>query len=168
MASASEGQAHEKSPVQYAGFGRRLAALLIDAPLRLVISLAVVLLPMRFLVLSVARELGSADPNYLWHAMSPLNKAFVFAFWLFAAILVPWLYTALQESSNPQATVGKRILGIQVTDLQCHRISFGRASGRFFARIIPTVGIGYLLVLFTRRKQALHDLIAQCLVVRAI
>lgn len=86
--------------------------------------------------------------------------------WLFAAVIIPWLYTALQECSIAQATLGKRLLRIQVTDLEGRRISFGRASGRFFGRLSPSFGIGYCLVLFTRRKQALHDLIASCLVVR--
>jgi len=153
---------------EYSGFARRFAALCIDGPLRFAMGLAIVFLPMRFLVFGLARQSGSTDPNYIWRTMSLLDKAFVFAFWLVASIVVPWLYTAIQECSNRQATLGKRLLGIQITDLTGRRISFARASGRFFARLLPTFGIGYLMMLFTSKKQALHDLIAGCLVIRAV
>jgi uncharacterized RDD family membrane protein YckC len=78
------------------------------------------------------------------------------------------LYYSVMESSPWQATLGKRALGLQVTDLQGRRISFGRATGRYFAKIVSglTLSIGYLMAGFTRRKQALHDIIAECLVVR--
>jgi uncharacterized RDD family membrane protein YckC len=164
---ASENAFGRPEDVKYSGFGRRFGALCIDGPLRFALGLAVVFLPMRFLVVSLASESGSADPNYLWRTMPTLDKIFVFAFWLVAAIVVPWLYTALQECSLRRATLGKRLLGIQVTDLTGGRVSFGRASGRFFARLLPTFGIGYLVMLFTSKKQALHDLIASCLIIRA-
>jgi uncharacterized RDD family membrane protein YckC len=82
-------------------------------------------------------------------------------------VLIDWLYYACQESSAHRATVGKRALGIVVTDLAGNRISFGRATGRYFAHIITfmTLGIGYLIQPFTKRRQALHDLIAGTLVV---
>jgi uncharacterized RDD family membrane protein YckC len=56
-----------------------------------------------------------------------------------------------------------------VTDLQGRRITFARASGRFFAKIITgliPLGIGYIMAGFTEKKQALHDMIASCLVLR--
>jgi uncharacterized RDD family membrane protein YckC len=78
------------------------------------------------------------------------------------------LYYSLMESSPWQATLGKRALGLQVTDLHGNRISFGRATGRYFAKIVSglTLSIGYLMAGFTRRKQALHDIISECLVIR--
>jgi uncharacterized RDD family membrane protein YckC len=81
--------------------------------------------------------------------------------------LVDWLYFAKLESSARQATIGKRALGIAVTDLAGRRISFGRATGRYFAKFLSSVAaIGFLMAGFTARKQALHDMIAGCLVVR--
>jgi uncharacterized RDD family membrane protein YckC len=72
------------------------------------------------------------------------------------------------ESSAKQATVGKMALGIIVTDLDGRRIGFGRATGRYFAKILSalTLGIGFLMAGFTERKQALHDMVASCLVIR--
>jgi uncharacterized RDD family membrane protein YckC len=77
-----------------------------------------------------------------------------------------WLYFALMESMKG-ATLGKMALGIIVTDLQGNRISFGRATGRYFAKIISslTILVGYIMAGFTQRKQALHDIIAGCLVI---
>lgn len=82
-------------------------------------------------------------------------------------IIVGWLYWATLESSKYQATLGKMALGIKVTDLNGGRINFGKATGRFFSRIFSnlTFGIGYLMAAFTKNKQGLHDIIANCLVV---
>lgn len=81
-----------------------------------------------------------------------------------------WIYYAAMESSQKQATVGKIALGIKVTDLNGDRISFGKASGRFFGKIISwlILGIGFLMIAFTARKQGLHDTMAGCLVVNKV
>jgi uncharacterized RDD family membrane protein YckC len=78
------------------------------------------------------------------------------------------LYYPIMESSDSQATFGKRAVGIKVTDLYGRRISFGRALGRHVAQGVCwlTLGLGYLMASFTERKQALHDMIAGTLVVR--
>src|SRR5215468_1785882 len=67
----------------------------------------------------------------------------------------PWLYEAFMLSSEWQATVGKRVMSIVVTDLNGGRISFARATGRHFAKYISLfiLGIGYIMVAFTARKQ---------------
>lgn len=72
----------------------------------------------------------------------------------------PWLYFALMESSSWQATLGKRAIGAQVTDLNGQRISFAHATGRYFATALCyiTLYIGFVMAAFTARKQALHDM----------
>lgn len=82
--------------------------------------------------------------------------------------LVSWLYFSLMECSKKQGTLGKMALAIKVTDLSGERISFGRATGRFFAKIISgfILLIGYFMAGWTEKKQALHDMIASSLVVR--
>jgi predicted Zn finger-like uncharacterized protein len=84
-------------------------------------------------------------------------------------ITIGWLYFAFLESSARQATLGKMALGIQVTDLSGDGISFGRATGRHFGKIISafTLLVGYFMAGFTRKKQGLHDIMAGCLVVNA-
>ena len=83
-------------------------------------------------------------------------------------IVVAWLYSAIMESSPRQATLGKMALGLIVTDENGERITFARASGRHFAKIISglILLIGYMMAGWTERKQALHDMIAGTLVVR--
>ena len=78
-----------------------------------------------------------------------------------------WLYHTLMESSRRQATLGKMALGIIVTDLNGNRISFARANGRFFGKWVSgmIMNIGYLMAAFTEKKQALHDMLASCLVI---
>ncbi|GAN67557.1 RDD family protein [Acetobacter orleanensis] len=84
--------------------------------------------------------------------------------------LVPALYFILFESSRFRATPGKRLCQLEVTTLDGARISIGRATLRFLIKALlsfPLLYIGVLMVAFTRRKQALHDLIAGTLVIRA-
>jgi uncharacterized RDD family membrane protein YckC len=81
---------------------------------------------------------------------------------------VSWFYFSWMESSKFQATLGKMAMGIVVTDTNGQRISFGRATGRYFAKYISgfLLAIGYIMAAFTERKQALHDMIAGTVVSR--
>ena len=82
--------------------------------------------------------------------------------------VVEWLYHSLMESSRYQGSLGKMALGIVVTDMSGRRISFGRATARHFSKIVSglTIYIGFMMAGWTRQKQALHDMIAGCLVIR--
>lgn len=82
-------------------------------------------------------------------------------------IVLNWLYFTLFESSSYQTTPGKLAIGIKVTDLEGRRISFARANGRYWGKIVSGIIflIGYIMAGFTERKQALHDIMAGCLVV---
>ena len=82
--------------------------------------------------------------------------------------IVAWLYYAFMESSSMQATLGKKALGLRVVDMDGSPISFWRASGRFWAKIPSGLlcAVGFIMAAFTDKKQALHDMMASCLVVR--
>ncbi|MCY3765453.1 MAG: RDD family protein [Gemmatimonadetes bacterium] len=86
---------------------------------------------------------------------------------LICYLSIDWLYYAIMESSSLQATLGKLAVGIAVTDLKGNRISFARASGRHFAKMISrmTAYFGYVMAAFTERKQTLHDMMAGCIIV---
>ena len=90
--------------------------------------------------------------------------------WLFSVlrVAISWLYFSIFESSYKQATPGKIDLKLKVTDLNGQRISFWRATGRYFAKIVSglILYIGFLMIFFTKKRQGLHDLWAKCLVVR--
>lgn len=82
------------------------------------------------------------------------------------SIIIVWLYYTLMESSSKQATLGKMALGLVVTDMEGKRISLLRATGRHFGKMVSfmTMMVGFILAGITPRKQALHDIIAGCLV----
>ena len=83
-------------------------------------------------------------------------------------LMFSWCYYAGLESSPIQATFGKYAVGLYVTDNKGDRISFGRATARHFSKIISNIVLllGYLLAGWTSKKQALHDLISDCLVLK--
>ena len=85
-------------------------------------------------------------------------------------LLVLYPYFVLMESSRLQGTIGKLILGLKVTDTFGRRISFGRASGRFFGKLLSgqILLIGYLMAALTAKKQALHDVLARTLVINKV
>jgi uncharacterized RDD family membrane protein YckC len=78
------------------------------------------------------------------------------------------LYGPIMESSRAQATVGKIAFGLIVTDTSYRRISFWRGLGRHFAKILSALVLylGYVMVVFTPQKRALHDYIAGTVVLR--
>ena len=84
------------------------------------------------------------------------------------SLILGWLYYALQESGSLQATVGKKAMGLKVVDMNGQRISFGKATGRHFGKIISTIIllIGYLMMIWDDKKQTLHDKMANTLVVK--
>lgn len=77
-------------------------------------------------------------------------------------LLVGWIYSAKMHSGPRQATFGRSAMGIIMTDEQGRRVTFGKASGQYFSTIISglILGIGYLMILFTAKKQGLHDMLA--------
>jgi len=141
---------------QRIGFGRRLGAYVIDFVL---VTIGLVLLVFVLSIFAVIALLSSgqdlADQN--------LNLGLSLSLYAIAFVLA-WLYFAGLESSAWQATIGKRLLRLVVTDLSGQRIGFGRATGRYFGKLL--IVIGGWFILFTGRKQALHDLMASTLVVR--
>jgi uncharacterized RDD family membrane protein YckC len=156
------------APRPYAGFWLRLVAYLIDSVVALVVTgvvLGVCVLGIGVGTLKTAfSEANPQDPALPFAIMG------WFIFGGFVMLVLQWLYFAWMESSEHQATLGKMALGLIVTDLNDQRVSFGRATGRFFAKIITsyTFFIGYIMAGFTEKKQALHDMIASTLVLRKI
>jgi uncharacterized RDD family membrane protein YckC len=158
------------SSVQYAGFWLRFVAYLIDGFISGLVFL-ILLIPLLILTGAGAAlsKIGSGE-DISDDVAAFLGLGFIFGF--FGIIfIVGWLYYALSESSSWQATLGKKMLNLKVTDLSGQPISFGRASGRYFAKMITgmiPLGIGYILAGFTEKKQAIHDMIASCLVLRKV
>ncbi|KLE33875.1 hypothetical protein AAW00_12460 [Aurantiacibacter luteus] len=83
-------------------------------------------------------------------------------------IVIGVAYFAVMESGPWQATLGKKALGLIVTDLNGNRISLARAIGRYFGKFLSSIIllIGFIMVAFTEKKQGLHDMLASTLVVK--
>ncbi len=89
--------------------------------------------------------------------------------WPGVLVFCAWLYFGLMESSAKQATLGKRLLHIFVADSRGRRVSFLRASGRYFGHILCwslAAGAGFFPALFTERRQGLHDWLSDCVVLQ--
>ena len=137
----------------FAGFWWRVLAYIIDS---LIMSL--VFLPFG-LVIGVVMAGSGLDENSPTIPLVNLGTNGI-------SIVAGWLYHGFLESSSWQGTIGKKVLGLRVTDMNGNRISFGRATGRYFGTILSGMicFIGFLMVAFTEKKQGLHDLLAGTLV----
>ena len=140
--------------MEYAGFWIRVLAYIIDA---IILGIAGAVIGGIFGGVIGATGGDMSDPlggaNLLLNAVS---------------LVLGIAYFAGLESSDWQATVGKKALGLVVTDTAGNRITFGRAIGRYFGKILSglILLIGYIMIAFTERKQGLHDMLASTLVVK--
>ena len=95
-------------------------------------------------------------------------EGFFIVLYYILAFLSAWLYFTIMQSSKLQATVGKKVCNLVVVDPAGNRISFGKANVRFWSKFISGAifGIGYLMAAFTEKHQALHDMIADTVVLK--
>jgi uncharacterized RDD family membrane protein YckC len=154
-------------PSPYAGFWLRFLAYIIDSVLAGIVFGIFALLVVAIVGIGYFRtifeNMNGEDSTVPVAFISLILLASAFS------VVITWVYYAWMESSPHQGTLGKMALGLIVTDPQGRPISFARASGRFFAKIVTGMipfGIGYIMAGFTEKKQALHDMIAGCLVLR--
>lgn len=133
--------------MEYAGFWNRLAACVIDSVIVIVV----------YIILSFAKVPGF-DFNTTGAQESSLSSLLPF--------LLNWLYFALMESSAKQGTLGKLAMRLKVTNLAGEKISFAKATGRYFGKFVSALifCIGFIMVAFTTKKQGLHDKMAETLV----
>ena len=136
----------------YASFGARLVAMIIDI---VIVNTASSMIQAPFLALM----LGNLNST-------TMIVGFVAPIFLVGGLAV--FYTVWLESSAWQATLGKKILGLRVVDLDGRRITFWKSASRNFNKSISSLilGLGYLMPLWTKKRQALHDRMARCLVIK--
>jgi uncharacterized RDD family membrane protein YckC len=152
--------------VAYAGFWLRFVAFIIDQLLLYFVGM-ILFLPFAASMSMGMRGMMTGRPPNLEELLPMIHAMLRLAL---LRMVIHWLYYSLLESSAWQGTLGKKALGLEVTDLDGNRISFGRATGRFFAKIISSIilFIGYIMAGFTEKKQALHDILAGTLVIRKL
>jgi len=148
----------EAARFAYAGFWLRAVAYLLDTILvSLVFGFVASFYPAAFV-----KPPDAATMTSLANLPQLTPAAFV------VTIAGVWLYYTLFEASPWQATPGKRMLHLYVADIFGRRLTFARAAARNAAKLISSLTflVGYLVAGFTPRKQALHDILASCLVLR--
>lgn len=130
--------------MQPAGFWLRVVALIVDYGMLLILLAAMMM---------GAESVGG-------------DELALPAYWLW--VLATFLYWPVLESTAWRGTVGKRLLGVVVGDIDGGGLNFVRSLLRNLAKIISSIpfGIGFLMAAFTSRKQALHDLITKSVVMR--
>jgi len=134
-----------------AGFLKRMVAIIIDSFILTFVAFAV--------MFTIGFFIGGMLSNA--EVMQKINS-----FGMLIDIVIVWLYFALQESGEAQATVGKRVMSIYVTSKAGNRLSFAQATIRYFSKYLSSIlMIGFIMAAFTKNKQGLHDLIADTLVV---
>jgi uncharacterized RDD family membrane protein YckC len=141
----------DPNAAEYVGFWWRVLAYMIDYFVLLVPSL---------IISFITTAGGSRSPSSAEVGLQLIGSVL--------NLVMGWLYHAGMESSTKQATLGKLACGLVVTDMNGARLSFGRATGRYFAKILSALilCIGFIMVAFTQKKQGLHDMIASTLVVK--
>jgi len=147
----------------FAGFWRRFAAFSIDWTVLLFVTHPLYWQLRLFLQWTL---LGHDD----YYLSSDHMRAEIYAYFMYTLIfpVVAWCYMSGMETSPFRGTIGKLAVGLYVVDVRGNRVSFGRATARHFGRILSvlTLMLGYLMAGWTPKKQALHDMLSGCLVLR--
>lgn len=143
----------------YASFWQRLVAWLVDT----------VLIFLTLFFLKFIPDGASSITKLLFYSR-PVDE-YVTNYWVIQIAIVFvafWLYYALLESLATQGTVGKMLLNIKVVNEDGEKLSFSHASARFFLQLasLCLLGIGHLFALFSEKRQAIHDMISKCEVVK--
>nr|WP_293144944.1 RDD family protein [Okeania sp. SIO3I5] len=176
---------------EYAGFYDRFLASILDNILLIIAMglLGKIILNNKFLPDDIINSIGAFGWWIGWGSFSITTGIFGIIFMILLGLevegfddsfyiatltfilftnILKWFYLTRLESLPRKATIGKKIMGIIVTDLNGNLISFARANARYLAKTISliTLLIGFIMAAFTKKKQGLHDKIAGTLVVK--
>ncbi len=139
----------QTAPQYFASFDQRLLASVIDYFFLVMIYLALALISFAFIATKTERIAA-------------------LLFGLPLVLFAKFMYGTLAEAGIKQATIGKRLLYLKVTNLQGNKITTSVAFGRNLAKIISTAPLffGYLYSFLNKKQQCFHDVIAETLVVK--
>jgi len=151
--------------IVHAGLWKRFAASCIDSIVTTLISYAL-MIPLMLVGVGVMGAGGSDNPLAAGAGIASMLAIYPILF------LAPCIYFGWMQSSSLQASLGKLAVGIKVVRTDGQRTGFWRGFLRSLAYLVfsmVTCGLGVLIsglmVAFTERKQALHDMICDTLVV---
>lgn len=159
MLSRNDDVEWETEEPRHAGFWLRLAAFSIDVIFILFCLFFTRIIPDGAMIFTARLFPNVSLHDYLFNLRVTE---------ILTILLTFWLYFSLMECSRNQATVGKAIIGIKVTDVEGERLSFGKATGKFFAQLasLCLLGIGHLFALFTEKRETFYDKITGCTVIK--
>jgi uncharacterized RDD family membrane protein YckC len=155
----AESETATPEPTEYAGFWLRVWAGVIDVCIEAIGALLFSILVYYAILLVIDRSYG----------LTRATAAYVSGIAAIAFLIIEaWLYCAFTESSSHRATLGKRIVGLQVVTASGDKLSFGQATVRHFMKFLSlfTAGVGFMMAGWTKRRQALHDMPSDCVVIR--
>ncbi|MBT9311010.1 RDD family protein [Leptothoe kymatousa] len=147
---------------QTAGLGARLLAYLIDILPIILVTSAVFYLFLGFDE-TIQQYLNARDDiNTRIAFLRQRNQIRDFSF------LVYIVYCGFLEGSAMQGTIGKRLLGLRVTDKNGRPLTRGRSFGRNVAKLISYIplGLGFLWAIWSKHNRTWHDMLAKTLVVK--
>jgi len=154
-----------KDNTVYGSFIERFFAYIIDIIILGLMQGFIIIPILAFMGFKVAFNLDPTEEEIFALIGSILSIGFTVYMVFF---IMGWLYFALLQSGSRQATIGKMAMGMIVTDVDGARLSFGRASLRYFGKYLSSavMMIGYIIAAFTEKRQALHDFIANTVVIK--
>ena len=144
--------------MSYAGFWKRFLASFLDIIFLIVISVI-------FMISATALQIPFCNLDYIFHSHKTNEEVYKITIII---IIFMWLYFASFESSKKQATFGKMALRIKVVDMRGRRISFAKASGRFFVKLMNGMVyylIDIVMIIFSAKKRTLYDMLSDSLVI---
>ncbi len=152
---------------KYGGFIKRIVATSLDLVIFSVIFGIINLVYLYFTVPNYYSDLFNFLVDFAHIDIAVILKNY-FIFILFPIFY--FFYCVFRQSSKKMGTIGERLLGLEVVDENDSPISFSKAFGRNLARIlnILTLGIGFLIIIFTPKKQALSDIVSHTYVTNKI
>jgi uncharacterized RDD family membrane protein YckC len=157
----------EQEQVTYAGFGKRFAAMVIDRVLIAFFCSSIYWELQKVLGWWIKRMTKKRSLDDLGFSSSyDKIESMAMNYYMVFMVIAVWCYYAGMESSPWKATPGKKLLGLEVTTENGKRISFTKATGRHFGKILSglVIYIGYLVMLGNPKKQTWHDSMSGCVV----
>lgn len=151
---------------EYAGFWLRVWAFIIDAIVLSVVYLLLIIPIYDYFAPYPVFEF--AGPGQVAEKSFIPHEWFEVDFSQGILILIGIAYYAIMEASRFQASLGKMAMELKVTDTGGGRLTFSKAVLRNASKVLSSLLLmaGHVVVAFTKRKQALHDLIADALVMK--
>ncbi len=144
--------------LQKAGFFVRMLAIIIDS---LIINAVFIILSyiIDYSMVNILHYFGFTDGEMISDVVGG-------TIYLFFVISLPTYFIVL--TYKLEATIGKKILGIKVVSSNQDKLTLGKIIIReTIGKIISSLffGFGFLMAIFNKNKQTLHDKIAKTFVV---